>query len=328
MNFLINCFKCILVLLVVGCAKESDYKLPQKNKEVISNKADFQIFKPEVDVLFVIDDSGSMSTHQKRLAANINQFTEGIFGNKIINFNIGVITSSAAKGGLLKGNPKFVTRNTPDAVIKLAANLQVGTSGDATERFFDPLFMALTAPAINGYNAGFLRPNAILAVILITDTNDQSVNQNAETIIQFLVDLKKGRRDKLLVAGAYIETREAAKTCSAESWFGEDNNLKYFFEQTQGITFSLCDPFYGERLSEIASEIIGRAREVKLAKLPKQKTIKVTVAGLELPEDVLTGWTYLPEKNAILFGPYIDWSTYPDDVFPQIDFEPRELPFN
>jgi hypothetical protein len=46
-------------------------------------------FDPRVDILFIIDDSGSMRAHQQNLSRNINKFVESIAQVKTIDFHIG-----------------------------------------------------------------------------------------------------------------------------------------------------------------------------------------------------------------------------------------------
>ena len=49
------------------------------------------------------------------------------------------------------------------------------------------------------------------------------------------------------------------------------------------------------------------------------------MGGVEMPEDVKKGWSYNPNKIAIEFGSEIDWGLYPDNTYPQVDFEIIEL---
>lgn len=50
-------------------------------------------FTPKLDILFVIDDSGSMAPHQQRLAANIARFVESFSVEDFIDFHIGVVST-------------------------------------------------------------------------------------------------------------------------------------------------------------------------------------------------------------------------------------------
>lgn len=58
----------------------------------------------------------------------------------------------------------------------LTENLKTGMriDGSATEQPFDAVRFALSEPLLSTENAGFLRPNAGLAIFLLTDADDQS----------------------------------------------------------------------------------------------------------------------------------------------------------
>lgn len=329
----------LTLLVAVGCSPSTPKKVPfvEKKPEQSSEVGNIskETFRPDLDILFIIDDSGSMGTHQSNVASNANLFADAIIKTKFLDYHVGVITSSiapsftfpgsapSAGGGKLYGNIRYVDRSTPNGLMVLADNIQVGTNGDATEMFFDPLVLALSQPLISGYNAGFLRPDSYLALIFVTDTDDQSEKHDAQTMYDFLVNLK-GSANKIFVGAAYIPDNQAS-VCSGESEIGFSDNLPYFFTLTKATTFSLCDPDFGEKLAEIGRVIARRAQTMYLKKIPKKGTIKVVVGSEPIPNDAKSGWTYNPVINAIEFGPNIDWEVFPDNTFPQVDFEAIDI---
>lgn len=325
----------IAILMAVGCSEKTPKKLPQviNDPEKVSEVAPISknSFRPKLDILFVIDDSGSMQTHQSNLSQNIGKFADAIVRTKFLDYQVGVITSSATSAtwsskpccGALVGVPRFVTRATPNGIQALASNLIVGTSGDATEKFFEPVYLAFTEPNLSGHNAGFYRQSASLALIFITDTEDQSKLFSAQTIHSFLTNLK-GSSEKLFVAAAHIPDNQVT-TCSGESSdiLGK-SGLTDFFQLTQATTFSLCDNF-GEKLADIGAKIANQAQTMYLSQVPVQGTIKITMDGVELPSDAKFGWTYNASNNSIEFGSGIDWDSYPEGVYPQVNFEVIEM---
>lgn len=322
----------LISLLVLNCTEETPKLLPlvpeEKEKTSVVAPVGKDSFRPQLDILFVIDDSGSMGTHQKKLKDNFDKFADAIVRTKFLDYHVGVITSSSTGGpwsstpsccGELFGIPRFIDRNTPNGISLLAQNMIVGTSGDATETFFDPLYLALTDPNLTGYNKDFYREDASLAIIFITDTEDQSRRFNAQTFYGFLLNLKK-TADKIFVAGAHIPDNQV-KTCSGETFEIERlDELNKFFALTQASTFSLCDDF-GEKLADIGIKIATKSQTMFLSKKPKKGTIKVSMDGVVLPSDSVAGWTYNASNNSIEFGPGIDWDAYPEGVYPQVDFE-------
>ncbi len=301
---------------------------PEQKTEIADITKDS--FRQRLDILFVIDDSGSMGTHQDNLAANAGVFADAIVRAKFLDYHVGVINSSmysfySNAGGKLVGSPRYVDRTTQDGIAKLAANMIVGTGGDATEAFFDPMVLALSEPLTSGWNLGFSRPDSYLAVIFVTDTDDQSTQNDVQDTYNFLLSLK-GNMNKVFIGAAYIPDSEA-NVCSGESWeITNTDELPEFFRLTNATTFSLCDPDFGQKLADIGRVIAKRATTMYLKKVPKQGTIKVMIGAVEVPQHHDHGWAYNPVMNAIEFGPNIDWDVFPDNSFPQVDFEAIKFP--
>lgn len=79
----------------VGCQNESRPLTPapvEYGEQTGSAKPVEIRINPQVDIIFVIDDSGSMREHQANLARNIDHFVEGFAKNSIIDPHIGVMT--------------------------------------------------------------------------------------------------------------------------------------------------------------------------------------------------------------------------------------------
>lgn len=164
--------------------------------------------KKDVDILFVIDNSGSMAEEQSSLRANFGKFMDVLstLEGGAPNMHIGVTTSNLGQsasdgtaggafgagctgsgdGGALRTTPevtgrfivdeeaaggvrnKNYTGTLADAFSSLA---NVGTNGCGIEQHLGAVQRTLT----NTGNAGFLRDNAKLAVIFIADEDDCSL---------------------------------------------------------------------------------------------------------------------------------------------------------
>ncbi|MCX4241234.1 hypothetical protein [Paraliomyxa miuraensis] len=155
----------------------------------------------KVDLLFVIDDSGSMADEQANLAASVPGFIEAMRAElaETDGYNIGVVTSDlyifdvscgpvsignlvTQTGGVDSSNNvcspyssgmRFMTEND-NLDNKFACAAQVGTSGDGDEHPMEAMLTALspelTDPGM--CNEGFLRDDALLVVVIITDEED------------------------------------------------------------------------------------------------------------------------------------------------------------
>jgi hypothetical protein len=153
-----------------------------------------------VDFLFVIDNSGSMSPHQRNLVDNFPAFIGGIEATleDVDSFHVGVVTSDDYEynppgcdtiGGLVTrtgGNHSSDKESGPfaegrnfmteaDPIEDLFADVaMVGTSGDHRERPMEALLRAVDG-SLSGpdqCNEGFLRDEALLVAVIITDEAD------------------------------------------------------------------------------------------------------------------------------------------------------------
>ena len=159
----------------------------------------------KTDILFVVDDSGSMAAEQANLATSFDSFIRALAGSAVKDdFQIGVTTSSVdyprcgdascssfsiitnytagpasgtpfAAGALVGAAGHQVLPATSATLIDdFKANVNVGTSGSPKEQGLRAALLAVTDRIADGTNAGFLRPGARLAVIVVTDEDDCS----------------------------------------------------------------------------------------------------------------------------------------------------------
>lgn len=159
----------------------------------------------QMDIVFVVDDSGSMQEEQSNLATNFPMFANLLSsyttpdGQKI-DYRVAVTTTGKdlsyridfggfqmpftedGDNGAFRNNCNVSRRwlEGSDANMQqaLACRANVGTGGPSFEM---PLLMskwALGSRMTDGTNAGFLRPDALLAIVMLTDENDASTEQN------------------------------------------------------------------------------------------------------------------------------------------------------
>lgn len=279
--------------------------------DVVDNN--YQVLDPRVDILFVVDNSGSMDFHQQNLSANITRFMSAFFSRVSIDYHIGVVSTDMEQSsygkccGRLIGTPSYIQvstpLSTPDPVTDLSTRLVLGINGSASEKSFDAVMAALSPPMVSTVNQGFLRPEAHLAVIFITDAEDQSLISSTE-LYNFLVKLK-GKSEKVLAYGVIIPSGAEATNCHRD----EPREPK-FIEQFLSMTYNsgknilnLCAADFGDKLSFMAKDIAGQvSNTIFLNKTPNLKTLKVYFGTQLIPNDASIGWSYDSSLNAIYFG--------------------------
>lgn len=165
-----------------------------------------QLSVRKVDILWVVDSSGSMAPKQARLAASFNGFiNQLVTANPPIDFHIAVVSTDTddpatrgalrpwtlaprsgdhiacvpqMAGGTLCNTSSTVAGATSSAVQAFNQMSLVGTSGSAQERGLLAVYLALTNAANLSTPATekFVRSDAALYVIVVSDEDDSSCN--------------------------------------------------------------------------------------------------------------------------------------------------------
>jgi hypothetical protein len=155
----------------------------------------------KVDLLFVIDNSGSMEDEQASLVASFEGFVAGIQAalGSANSYHVGVVTTDAysnnapgctelgalvtrtggdASSGMdcqpFSSGARYLDETEPDLAGKFSCIAQVGISGSGDEIQAQAGYHAIS-PAMNAAgacNEGFIRDDALLVVVIITDEND------------------------------------------------------------------------------------------------------------------------------------------------------------
>ncbi|WP_143141507.1 hypothetical protein [Nannocystis exedens] len=119
----------------------------------------------------------------------------------------------------LDGNRYIAGEQEPEAFECIA---QVGTLGDGKDTKMADSLVEAVSPKLNGpdgCNAGFLRPDALLVVVFIADTDDENSWLSANKVYEAVV-AAKGGDDHAIVALAVIpqlQVGEAVEGCVYDS---------------------------------------------------------------------------------------------------------------
>lgn len=144
---------------VVGAAMRESFTVPNR-----------------ADILFVIDNSCSMSDRQSFLSTYMSSFLDYATGTSV-NWNAAVINHDAtdpATTGRFIGSPAVLHSTQAQAEAALATRVQLGNGSYADERGLFTAWTALTPPNIYQPNTGLLRSGATLSIVFVTDEDDHS----------------------------------------------------------------------------------------------------------------------------------------------------------
>ena len=164
----------------------------------------------KMDIVFVVDNSGSMQEEQSNLASNFPMFASLLQNYQVngapLDFRVAITTTGRTVdytidlgGGLgtfpehedgqngafqnnCNSNKRWIDSTDANIGTTLGCRANVGTSGPSVEM---PLLMSkwsLSERAMDGTQNGFMRQDALLAVVMLTDEDDQSTTQNNFTM--------------------------------------------------------------------------------------------------------------------------------------------------
>lgn len=244
-----------------------------------------------VDILFVVDNSGSMQDDQEQLAANFDAFFADALADGGHDFHVGVTTTDvlsidAALGTLLGATP-ILTPSTFNLAQQFADNVVVGIDGAGIELGLEAMRLALEPTR----NVGFVRSSAALSVVFVSDEEDNG--GDAQLLPPELVrtPAEYGAILRSLKAG------NLANTPILVSGVVAPGSVRYeaLIDEFNGSTIDIGTPNWGTQLAEFGVDTFSLARTFVLASSTDETTISVTIDGV-----TTTAWTWDAVRNAVV----------------------------
>jgi len=278
-----------------------------------------QLPAPKVDVLFVIDDSFSMGDDQERLRQELPQVID-IATTWAQDYHLGITTTDTLQvRGEFVGFPRFADTATDPS--EFAHNLLVGTAGYYIEMGLEAAYLALynrsaetplacnpdlagqcprdddglglicVAGSCAGRNNGFLRPDAELVIIIVSDEEDSSP-QTVGWYVDRFADLKVPGSGVGVVVHSVIVTPEGCL-----GGFGTPGQ-RYLqtSEALGGQVVSICQPDFGSAFAQVAARTFGLKDRFYPSLEPVVSTLQVRVAGQRCND-----WTFNTTSGAVVF---------------------------
>ena len=229
-----------------------------------------------------------------------------------------------AEGFTLNDNVLHLTDETPDADELFAENVAQGTIGTGIEQglenarlVFDGHASTNAADDPDSYyarNGSFLRDDATLSVLFVSDEDDVSPYP-VHDYLRFFTDLKgdAAYRDRSLVnlssvVGRDVPPREdipACETDNGQGWYGR----RYIeaANETGGLVESICAEDFAPIVNELGLTLSGLVANFELSACPNLDTLVVELYETdsadsfvrELERDV--DFTYRSEGNLLRF---------------------------
>jgi hypothetical protein len=262
-------------LLASGC-NEGGYlyqNLPRPSKSSdVTHKLKQLQGNTLVDILWVIDNSGSMMPHQQNVIRNtqtfMNQFVQG--GNPL-NWKMGLISTDVSDDPYVGFRPgPDLTPQTPDSTLVFQrAVSRLGTDGSPTEQGFEPVLQALQR------QPDFVRPRSNLAIIFVTDAEEQG----REPLAQVLNELARFKPLAEIVSYGIFWTDDlgCGSNSGEDDWDLKGSRYGDFIARTRGKSYALCTNNFGANLADMGKDLVSRITSPKLFldTVPRSSTLKV-----------------------------------------------------
>lgn len=321
-----------------------------------------QFSDPKVDVLWVVDDSGSMEPFQQQLADNFNQF---FVASNIINadYHIAVTTTLTADGNCIGAPPScqqdsdcgqggecafglctagdqvntcnddpmsgwytscvesehYLSPATGDPEARFTCNVKVSDpnnvnpsrpASDSAEGGMRAAYKFLSPPNIDdpSINGGFLRDDAKLHVIMVSDEPEQSKG-GVDQYIDFFKNVKGFRNEGLVAVSAIAAPPQG---CTYDGTQLQDDRYKALVDEMNGRFQEICNSDWTGMMSQLGLDSLGLRVEFFLSRAAEEASLQVCVraTGGASPctpvaagtEGGTTGWFYDSGTNSIVFN--------------------------
>jgi hypothetical protein len=245
--------------------------------QLYQTKSDFvTTSSASLDLVWVIDDSGSMQDDIARVRSNFGYFITGM--QLVSNFKMALITQKTATSS----NPNSLVL----ADFSTAPNLmQIDTTIDSHNA------LAVTAAAlcldqqgacgiskitaassVMGHLGGFLRQNSKKVFIFATDDNASITSS------QFISAFQRSYPGQIPTTFAFVGVGGSASPCQAAT----GTNYQQLAKDTAGAYFNICNTDWTSTFTQLANNVMQLAQNtVQLpAGVTKANVVKVEINGV------------------------------------------------
>ena len=241
----------------------------------------------KTDILFVIDNSCSMSDEQEGLADNADLFVDNLLASGV-DFQIAVITTDDTH--VREG---IIDNDTPSIYNTLKTAIVAGIGGNIFEKGQEMAMDALGPTGVLAASKGFQREDAFLSVIIVSDEDDMSELTDVE-YFDFFSALKDPESFAL---HSVVDTVDPALATDGDchAFFGE----RYVKQSAAlgGASLNICEEDWGDFMAILAEASFNPNLFFPLSKEPYNSNVTVMVDGIV----ITTGWSYDAVSNTVEF---------------------------
>jgi hypothetical protein len=271
---------------------------------------------PKVDIVWVVDNSGSMKEEQGAVIANAGAFFTQL-NNKNLDFRLAAITTDSEKIVFSAKNKPSRTGWTTaaDGSTAFVNNVSAGLKGSGTEAGIWFAKESLVK------NTVVPREGASLIFVMLSDEGDQyECKQNKTSPANTATpcgnppanpfdpnnNIFKDNGYKVYAIIGLNSAGQPAK-CSGSGTSATTKNNEWpgyynLSQATGGMAGTICSNDYSQLLNSIVSQAAAAASSYVLTYIPMSSTMVVKKNGVTVPKDSTNGWMYNASNNSIVFS--------------------------
>jgi len=294
-----------------------------------------------VDILWVIDNSGSMREEQQYLGDNFNSFITQLTESNA-DFQVAITSTDVCHDSLPNdlaqrrcptthgtnhhrgdfigvSGAKVLAKGNPNIISMFKEYVDIGISGSGYEHGLTAAYLGIEKSR-NGTNESLIRDDSYLAVIVVSDEEDDGIGLSqtdsythknywdlgmtrykytADNFIDYLHSVKsEGQFSISTITGTKNEA--TGQPCSSPHSKPREIGTQYISaaDKTGGIVQSICEENWDSALAEIGKDLNAQITKIKLDKPAVSPAIKVWVDG-----EQVSNWTYVEATSSIKFSP-------------------------
>jgi len=256
-----------------------------------------------VDILVVVDDSGSMKEEQNNLGTKLNELLVSL-GNT--QWQIGVIsTSPVIENNVTKCVMSLIKYTDVDAMDRFKMAVNVGISGNANEQGIRQAVVGLgcqTTPLV--------RPNSTVAVLIVSDEDNcskdgQDCGSELWAKESYLINYVEGTLNRTVGvnAGFYGIFSPPATPCNTAGNIGTQYQRLVDYKANGAKNYgNICDSSYKTTLNRISDSIaLLLSNQFELNEIPSPGTLSLKLKLADGSEQAVAPGDYTLQGKTITF---------------------------
>jgi hypothetical protein len=249
----------------------------------------------KLDLLVVIDDSGSMAEEQVNLATKLDPLLKYVAKS---DWQIAVVTTDPREGC----QRALIKKGDANAAQRFKSAVTAGTQGSGIEQGLYQAVAGLKAQCRTG--RPWLRADSTVSVLIVSDedncyTDDDptrggygcagQADREAAYLTDYLAYIRTPGQDARVYGLVWHPTTPKSACTTA---LKQADTYAAIIEQTSGKWGSICEADYTKTLEGVSADIAQILKaEVVLDSAPDADSMSVTVDGKPWPEVTLAGKT-------------------------------------